>query len=73
MLTLLKRIFLGDDRLFLMGSHMERVLRDDEFHGVPDIGSTEPSNTCILVLNYERDGYIKLHSYHKEEESCSQR
>jgi hypothetical protein len=68
MLTWFKRLFLGDDRLFLMGSHMARVLRDDAFHGVPDIGSTDKANSCILVLDYERDGYVRLTN--RQEESC---
>lgn len=58
MLTTLKRIFFGDDRLFLHGSHLERVLRDDEFHSVPNVGEiVDGPNTCQLVLNYERDGH----------------
>ncbi len=71
MLNWLKRVFLPNDDLFLMGSHMARVLRDDAFHGVEDIGSTERANTCILVLDYERDGYVRL-TNRREEESCNQ-
>lgn len=57
MLMWLKRLFFGDDRLFLQGSHLARVIRDDRFHGVPDVGQIVDGPTqCQLVLNYERGG-----------------
>jgi hypothetical protein len=61
MLTWLKRLFFGDERLFLSGSHLERVLRDDEFYSVPDEGDiVDGPNRCQLVLNYDRDGSMRL-------------
>ncbi len=58
MLTLLKRLFLGDERVFLDRSHLNQVLRADKFHGVPDIGETRKLK---LFLDYERHGYIKTY------------
>ena len=61
MLIWLKRLFLGDERLFLYGSHLERVIRDNDFHGVEDVGEVGIPNLCHLVLNYERDGNMTIY------------
>ncbi len=72
MLTWLRRLFLGDERLFLHGSHLASVIRDDRFHSVPDVGEiVDGPNTCILVLDYERDGYIKIHSRKEKHNDAS--
>ena len=62
MLLWLKRLFFGDDRLFLQGSHLARVIHDDKFYSVPDVGEiVDGPNTCQLVLDYERDGSMRIH------------
>ena len=61
MLMWLKRLFFGDDRLFLRGSHLARVIRDDKFYSVPDVGEiVDGPNTCQLVLDVERDGTMRI-------------
>lgn len=70
MLTWLRRFFLGDDRLFLGGNHLNKVIRDNHFHGIPDVGDiVEGPNPCQLVLNYERDGRMVVHFEKEEEET----
>lgn len=54
----LRRLFLGDDRLFLGGQHLNSVLRANKFHNTPDIGEIRKFK---LFLDYERHGYIKTY------------
>jgi hypothetical protein len=58
MLLWLKRLFLGDDRLFLSGSHMNGVFRAEHFHAVK---CESEARRLTLFLDYERHGKQNLY------------